>query len=82
MSWEEDTDEEKSEPGKRIQMKKRVSPNLLIMILKIVLHSWLCLLSLLLQSSFDRESKSDDYLDSDNFSDDDKDWEIAYKKLL
>ena len=33
--------------GKRIQMKKRVSLNLLIMILKTTLLSWLCLLSLL-----------------------------------
>ena len=33
--------------GKRIQMKKRVSLNLLTMIFKTVLLSWLCLLSLL-----------------------------------
>ena len=35
-----------------------------------------------LQGSSDRESKSDENLDFDNFSDDDKDWETAYKKLL
>eukprot|EP00268_Persea_americana_P034952 TRINITY_DN3454_c0_g1_i2.p1 TRINITY_DN3454_c0_g1~~TRINITY_DN3454_c0_g1_i2.p1 ORF type:complete len:227 (-),score=57.35 TRINITY_DN3454_c0_g1_i2:922-1602(-) len=70
VSWEEDTDEEKSEPE---------SPNndfkncVAFMALSTVSS---------LQGSSDRESKSNDNSDFDNFSDDDKDWETAYKKLL
>ena len=70
MSWEEDTDEEKSEPEYPDNDFKNC---VAFMVLSIVSS---------MQGSSDRESKSYDYSDSDNFSDDDEDWETAYKKLL
>lgn len=70
MSWEEDTDEEKSEPE---SLDNDFKNCVAFMALSIVSS---------MQGSSDRESKSDDNSDSDNFSDDDKNWETAYKKLL
>lgn len=35
-----------------------------------------------MQGSSDKESEFDGTLDSDDFSNDDKDWKTAYKKLL
>ena len=70
VSWEEDTDEEKSEP----ESPDNDFKNCVAFMALSAVYS--------LHSSSDRESKSDDNSDSDNFSDDDKDWETAYKKLL
>lgn len=66
MSWEEDTDEEKSEPESPDNDFKNC---IAFMALSTVSS---------LQGSSDRESKSNDNSDSDNLSDDDKDWETTY----
>ena len=70
VSWEDDTDEEKSEPESPDDDFKNC---VAFMALSTVSS---------MQGSFDRESKSDENSDSDNFFDDDEDSETAYKKLL
>ena len=70
MSWEDDADEEKSEP----ESPDNDFKNCVVFMALSTISS--------MQGSSDRESKSNDNSDSDNFSDDDKDWETAYKKLL
>ena len=70
VSWEEDIDEDKSDPE---SPDNEFKTSVAFMALFIVSS---------MQGSSHRESKFDKTLDFDDFFDDDKDWETTYKKLL